>query len=67
VARAIEEECAGCDPRNFGAFLRAARAALIEAHQPTEAMIRLGAFVTGDADIARECWRAMIQAALGKD
>lgn len=34
VARAIEDECGGCDPGNFSAFVDAARAAIAAAETP---------------------------------
>ena len=38
VAIAIEDECAGCDPRDKDAFLKAARAAIQAMRKPTETM-----------------------------
>lgn len=63
VARAIEAECAGCDPRDFNPFLAAARAAIAEMREPTEAM--LGAAEASYEVQPRKVWRAMCVAAMG--
>ena len=68
VARAIEQECAGCDPRDFNAFLAAARAAMAAMREPTVEMECAGtehwALRVAMDDRAAGVWRAMVDAAL---
>jgi hypothetical protein len=64
VARAIEDECAGCDPRNFSAFTNAARAAIAALREPTEAMVMAGKDAPFCPDIPTDVWYAMIDATL---
>lgn len=62
VARAIESECAGCDPRDFNPFLAAARAAIAAIRDPTEAMVE-AAEASYEVQ-PRKIWRVMCVAAL---
>lgn len=67
VAKAIEDECAGCDPRDTAAFTAAARKAIAAIREPTDAMVQAGwphtADPCWDSNVA-DAWRAMIDVAL---
>lgn len=68
VARVIEDACAGCDPRDKGAFFDAARAAIRAMREPTMAMLDAANEAvcnTGEPPAQVDLiWQAMIDAAL---
>jgi len=70
VARAIRQECEGCDPRDDKAFESAARAAIAAMREPTERIVAQGGRFCGDERgnpdelQARHLWEIMIDAAL---
>lgn len=72
VARAIEDECAGADPRDHAVFVKAARAAIAAMREPTDEMLvaaesaapALATFASREASPSFAAWRAMIDAAL---
>lgn len=68
VAKAIEDECAGCDPRDADAFVSAARAAIAAMREPAIEMEIAGteqwALMSAMEDRSAANWKAMIDAAL---
>jgi hypothetical protein len=49
-AKAIEQECAGCDPRDFECFRLAAAATLQALRTPSQEMINAADWTAGTAD-----------------